>query len=394
MRQSDIDNVNSDNANESDINKKPKLIRQILFMSFGSLLSVLLLIDVTSGILGGLGVISFLSFLLIPTLFAFPILIKKSKLLIIPSVLFPLSFIIISIAFFHPDESLGIIQIFCLASGFIAAFGIVAGLLIRLFRSRKSKVKIILITVGGLVLLTPVLFIGYMSAGAPFHSMPVNKIVREYVEQTYPGFDVVIDRTWYDWYDGKYVTRIIDKDDKDIYFEVWYITKTSQWNPTHIIDRYTYGDFWEKRLKKMVTPLLEDEFGDELRYVVDGRELFGFYVVVSGVKIGQPFDKDAPVKIEGNFSVTVKDTEPATLAAEFVKYRDFIEKNDFAFTSYLFRFSRTDGRSGIHITLQTEYINDDLAGLIEYMQNNIDERGSYYDGDRGLHYTDWSFIHG
>jgi hypothetical protein len=36
--------------------------------------------------------------------------------------------------------------------------------------------------------------------------------------------------------------------------------------------------------------------------------------------------------------------------------------------------------------MPTEYINDDLAILIEYMQNNLDERGSYRDSERGLYY--------
>ena len=372
--------------------KAPTRLWQILFMSLGSLLSVLFLIDFTSSILGGLGAISFLSFLLTPTLFAFPIIIKKLKLLIIPAMLFPLSFAIISISVFYPRERSGMIWFFCIVSACIAAFGIAAGFLIRLFHSGRRNAKILPIAVGGLALLTPVLFIGYMSAGAPIHSMPANRIVREYVAQTYSEFDVIVDRTWYDWYDGKYITRIFDKDDRDIYFEVWYITKISQWNPTHIIDRYPYGDSWQTKLEKMITPLLEEEFGDVLRYVVDGHELFGFYVVVGGVNIGQPFDKDAPVEIEGNFSVSVKDTEPETLAAEFIKYRDFIEKNDFTFSSYLFRFTRPDDRGGIHINLRAEYINNDLAELIEYMQNNLDDRGSYYDGDSGLRYTDLSLI--
>jgi hypothetical protein len=292
-------------------------------------------------------------------------------------------FIIISIAFFHPNERLGTIQIFCLVTAIMAVFGVVAGWLLRLFRSNKSKAKIILIAIGGLMLLAPFLFIGYMFTGAPLHSMPVNKIVREYVDETYAGFDIVVGRTWYNWYSGKYVTKIHDRNDADIYFEIWYITKTSSYNPTHIIDRYRYGYFWEQTFKKMITPLLEQEFGDEL---------ISFYTVVGGVKTGQPFDKDAPISIQGNFSVTAQDTEPEALAAEFVKYRDFIEKNDFTFTSYLFRFRRTDGRSSIHITLQAEHINDDLAGLIDYMQNNLNEDGRYYGGKRGLHYRDWSFM--
>ncbi|MCL1982714.1 MAG: hypothetical protein FWG53_06495 [Clostridiales bacterium] len=176
MNQNEIENVNSDNTNESDAIKKPKQLWQILFLIFGSLLSVFLFIDITSGILGGLGFISFFNFLLTPALFAFPIIIRKSKLLIIPSALFPLSFIIISIAIFHPNESLGIIQIFCLVSAFIAAFGIVAGFLIRLFRSRKSKAKIIFMAIGGLVLLTPMLFIAIFISGILLPNPPLPEI--------------------------------------------------------------------------------------------------------------------------------------------------------------------------------------------------------------------------
>ena len=176
MNQNEDERVNSDNANESDIDKKPKPIRQILFLCMGSLLSVLLLIDITSGILGGLGVISFLSFLLIPALFAFPIIFKKSKMLIIPFTLFPLLFIIISFSIFHPSESLGIIQIFCLVTTIIAAFGLVSGCLIRLFRSRKYKIKIMLIAVGVLILLTPVSFILIYISGILLPNPPMPDI--------------------------------------------------------------------------------------------------------------------------------------------------------------------------------------------------------------------------
>jgi hypothetical protein len=238
------------------------------------------------------------------------------------------------------------------------------------------------------VLLIPFLLIVYIFTGFPLHSIPVNRTVNNYIAKNYPGFDIVAGRTWYDWYDGKYITKIHDRNDNEIYFEVWYTKDLG------IIDRYTYGYCWEKRIRKMITPLLEEKYGDKLTYNSMGHELFGFYVTVSGVNIGQQFDKDAPIRIEGNFSVAAKDTEPATLAAEFVKYRDFIEENDFSFESYLFRFRRSDGRHGLMIRVQTEQINDGLIGIIAYMQENLDERGSYYDGGRGLHYTDWSFIDG
>lgn len=66
----------------------------------------------------------------------------------------------------------------------------------------------------------------------------------------------------------------------------------------------------------------------------------------------------------------------------------FIEQSGFNFTSYNLIFSRTDGRNSIWVEVQAEHINDDLTELIEYMQKNLDERGSYYDAEKGLHYTD------
>ena len=63
---------------------------RILFLSVGSLAAVLLMMDILSGITRGLGVISFLGLLLTPALFAVPIIIKKPKLLLVPSVLLPL----------------------------------------------------------------------------------------------------------------------------------------------------------------------------------------------------------------------------------------------------------------------------------------------------------------
>jgi|GEM_PF-1645145 len=354
--------------------KIPMFFWQIVAEIFGSVVGVLFFIEILSGIFGiyndGLFIaMALMCFILVPAVFAFSIAIKKAMLLFIPVVIFPL-FIVIFYFDSYPES----ILFFCTALAFISVFGAVAGILIRLFRFGKGKKKNVIVTIGVLVLLTPVLFIGYVFSGFRFYSIPVNIKVKNYVAKTYSEFDVTVGRTWYDWYDGTYVTKVFDKNDKDIYFEIWYYDR-------EITDRYTYGEFWELKFKKMLSPLLEEEFKDEL---------IAFRVSVSGIEIGQQFSKDAPVKKTAYISVTPEDTEPSFMAEMMMKYYEFIEQNGFAFKSYSFYFRRIDGRNGIKIEVRADYFNDDLTELIEEMRGLVNERGSYYDHDRGLWYEDFA----
>lgn len=370
MNQTDNETMNQNNTEVPKKSYKP-----ILFMSIGSVAAIALFLTLNS-----VSVLSVLGVLLIPVLFAYPIISQKPRLLLIPCAVLCFGTVIyfaFDYAYMIP-YTLGILAV-------VASFGVVAGFIIRAVKKSTKKRKGIIKTFTIVLVLTPCLLLGYVFAGFPIHAIHVNTVVKNYIAENYSDFNIKVGYPYYDWYDGKYVSKIYDKDDKEIYFEVWY---SENWR-THkmeITDRYTYGYSWEKRLKKMIFPLLEKEYGNESENVSMGHELFRFYVTVGGVEIGQLFDKDAPVKIEGNFFVVVKDTEPLTLAAEFVKYRDFIEKNDFIFESYNFSFHRTDNDSVLWVRVQAEHINNDLVTLIEYMQNNLDEGGSYYDGDRGLRY--------
>ena len=354
----------------------PIRLWQIIAEVIGSIAGVLFFFETLSGtVSGAIGIdnyalevtMTLLCFILVPAVFAFPIVIKKNVLLVIPAIIMPL---LVIIHYFedYPES----ILLFCIALAVLGAFGAVAGVLIRLFRSWSKKTKIVFITVGSVVLLAPVLFVGYVLAGFPIHSIFVHQKVADYVAETYSEFDVVLDRTWYDWYDGKYVTEIRDRDDKNVFFEVWYDKDDG------ITDRYDYGEFWEKKIKAMLTPLLEEEFGDELD---------SFYVSIEGgVEIGQIFDKDAPIDKQANIVLVQKDTSPEAVAEQFIKYRGFIEKAGFIFTSYNFIFCPSHDQGGIWVEVSTEYINDDLPELIEYMQKKSGKHGHFYDDERGLSY--------
>lgn len=138
MNQDNIGNTNPDDIKVSGKNKKSILVWQILFLAIGSVVAVLLCVDSGSGFMG-LGISAYWLLLLIPALFAFPIAIKKSILLLIPVVLFPLTVIAISVSWNYFDYVL----LYCWLLTFFAVPGIVVGFLIRLARSKEVFVRIL-----------------------------------------------------------------------------------------------------------------------------------------------------------------------------------------------------------------------------------------------------------
>ena len=252
--------MNSCIRGKTDMTETPKInekapirLWQVIAEVLGSAAGVCFFIETLLGVVSGIiGVDSYglivamelLFYISVPSVFAFPIVIRKMKLLIIPSTLLSLVIVIYSFDSFPEILSpfIGVV--------ILSAFGVMAGELFNLFRSRRSKAKILYGITGSLSLLTPVLFMGYIYTGFLLHSISGSKLipfvgetVREYVAETYADFNIVVGRTIFDWYDDKYITYVHDESDEDIYFEIWYITETSQYNPTNIIDRYDYGEF-------------------------------------------------------------------------------------------------------------------------------------------------------
>ena len=387
MNPNEIETVNSDNANESDINKKLKQIWHILFMSLGSLAGVLLLIDITSGIIGGFGVISFFSLLLIPALFAFPIIIKKSKLLIVPGVLLPVLIIIIGVSFFHPSDRFYIIQIIGVVSTVLAAFGVGAGLLIRRFRESRKPLKIIATVIGIVVLLVPFLFIFETFSGL-IRSPLVSLRVRSYVARHYADFNLRVGRTQFNFKDQYFSTEIHDRNNPDIYFNI------SVYNG-EINDDFTRGKFWARTIDHMLTPLLEEEFGDEFhRFTpsIAGVQT-GFTSSVAGVQIGQPFELTANVEITARIIMVTESADPEILMEKISRCHAFILQNGFDFAEYMFHFQYANAppirgnERVIDISLPPELINDELPALIKHARNNRNQSGVYYDNSIGFRYV-------
>jgi hypothetical protein len=219
----------------------------------------------------------------------------------------------------------------------------------------------------------PVFFVGYTFFGRVVHSIPVARRVQLYVAEVYSDFDLVVGRTAYSWKGGSFDTPVFCRNNRDISFSIWYTPERG------IIDRFSLGEFWTGTLYHMLTPLLEDEFGEDFRR---------FYATVQGgLHAGMAFDKNADVRMTANIIISVPDTCPDTFAQAFRRYYEFISGLGFNFSQYQLIFRKTGVNSWV--TVPAEYINDGLAEWIYYMRDNLNERGSFSDSDRSRNLRYW-----
>ena len=105
---------------------------QIIAFIFASFLGITLIIDMLS--IGFAGIFSLLGLVIIPAVFAFPVIIGKHKLLLIPIGIF----LLVSTAFYitiYPE----LILYLNVVLGLIGGFGAAAGGWVRWIRSAKGK---------------------------------------------------------------------------------------------------------------------------------------------------------------------------------------------------------------------------------------------------------------
>lgn len=318
-----------------------------------------------------------LPFLFIPAAIAFPIVVSRRKLYFIPAAVACIALLIL-LFLFGVREFLSIMTLFLFIVAITGAFGVGAGLLIRHFLKSHKRMKIIAIAGGIVILLVPGLFILDAFIGLirfPF----ANWRIRSYVARNYADFDLTVNRPYFDFKSGNFHALIQDSNNPDISFRI------THRRGGEIHDRFTAGTFWAGTLDYMLTPLLEGEFSDEFHRVtprIDGVQA-GFTSQVSGVQVGQPFDKAADVEKTARIIVVTESADPETLAAKISRYHEFISQNGFNFERYRFHFRyenappvRRDERV-IEITVISERINDDLPAMIEHARSNRDQNGVF-----------------
>jgi len=302
-------------------------------------------------------------FALVPIAFAYPIIIGKQKLLRIPAGMLGVCFIMLLLMF----REFGLPLIMLIVFGTVSVFGIGAGVLIRRYHASRKRVKILTTTVGIIILLMPFLFVLEFII-APIRTPFVHFRVCTYVARYYSDFDLTVNRPTLNFLNNQFTSQIHERNNPDIYFR---ITHTRG----KLRDGFTSGSFWAGTLNYMLSPLLEEKFGEEF---------YSFIPQVAGVQVGQPFDKTADVDKTARIIVTTESAAPEALSALLSRYHEFFSQHGFNFTQYTFRIHYENappirgGERAIDITIQNRLINDEIPAMIEYARNNRNHNGVYH----------------
>ena len=315
----------------------------------------------------------FVPFILIPVAFAFPIILGSTKLLFIPAIMAVVGLLVLLFvdAFAIP--------LLLLLFAIIGTVGVGAGLLIRCFRKSRKNVKIIVTVLSVIILLSPCLFVVDMFTG--IFRMPIASWqVRRYVAVNYADFNLRIGRMRFDFKSNAFNVNIYDSNNSDIWFNI------RRENMREIRDGFISGSFWARTLDHMLTPLLEEEFGDEFHRdtVSIAGVRTGFTSSVSGVQVGQPFDLTADVEKTARIIITTESADPEVLAALLSRYYSFISQNGFNFSHYIFHFQYANAppirgsERVIDISLSPELIDADLPARIEHARNSRNQNGVFH----------------
>jgi len=234
MDKTDVENTSLRNTEVADKDKKSILIKQILFMSLGSVVGVLLFTDIHFSVIDA-GRVSLLSTLLIPALFAYPIIARKFKLFFIPCVIFPITVSIIfplfvSIVYLN---DWGHILSFCLILIVLAVPGVVVGVLIRLIKTTMLGVELrgrnIAKVIGVIILLVMTLnmanFLLVFFGGHPVGVVFANYRIQAYVSEYFSDYDLIVSRPRYNWKapsGGIFISNVALRKDENISFDVIY----------------------------------------------------------------------------------------------------------------------------------------------------------------------------
>jgi len=236
---------------------------------------------------------------------------------------------------------------------------------VRRFRESRKRVRILVVTIGIIILFVPSIFIFELFTGW-FRSPFVHVYIRSYVARNYTGFDLVVNRPSLHLELQAFTSQVHDRNNQDLRFSV---------SPDNggFIDTFTSGAFWSGMLNPMIIPLLEVEFGDE--FIL-------FTSSISGVQVGQPFDLTADnLIIRSRITFSTECSSSDALAEKIMRYHAFITENEFYFTEHSFSFMHPDYERSITITVSPQIINDDLPARIEYARNNRNQHGNFQNGN-------------
>ena len=294
----------------------------------------------------GIGIL--VNLLLIPILYALPIIKMKPKLLCIPTAIFAIPCLVLF--------GLGFPLLLALAIAFIPAVpGVVAGILINMFRRKTGRRLAIVRVAGALVISIPLLVaVNYLFIGNPVGSFFAQRRITAYVNDNFTDFDFVVGfpRFRLSKVGYSYSATVRARDNADIYFTVRH--SSQYWTP--FIANYS------NVIRHLVSQVIEDRF-----------------------TVSQSGSSRTP-EFTINIWLDVDSFDPYAILDLAMATRDIIVLNEIPMHFYNMYFV-SDYKEMRLLHLREWHINDELISVIERIHESFGYSGQVIlGGSRAISY--------
>lgn len=240
---------------------------------------------------------------------------------------------------------------------------------------KKLTLKILALILA-VCLIGIVLFIINAFIGNPISAAFADRAIKNYVEQNYSSLDLEIEKSVYNFEEGKYMAQAKSKTSIDTHFAIYYKNGKVQRDEykTNVLGKFNTLSRLEAEYSKIVIPILSNVSGLENNKAMVQVEKWEFEKANENVKIDMKFDKTLPIVMKINIMADLSDNSFKNIAAILENSHKILLENDCVFTSYDIFSESNDNLTMINDVTPSDIESGELEKLLHDAQNYEEEK--------------------
>lgn len=200
----------------------------------------------------------------------------------------------------------------------------------------KNKIMKIFAGLVAILLIGGILFITNAFVGNPISAKIAEKTIKQYIKENYSFLDLQVEKPFYNFKFGEYVTRAKSRTSIDTNFNIYYRNGKVQYDDYESSVLQMFNTI--QRLSDEYTDVAKRIIAKELEYEKNNtRVMYDRNVYENGngaLQLDIKFDKSLPMDAEVNIGIDVQDTTLEDIAEILIDAHKAFVKNNCYFKKY------------------------------------------------------------
>ncbi|WP_353096579.1 hypothetical protein [Tissierella praeacuta] len=258
----------------------------------------------------------------------------------------------------------------------------------------KNKIMKIFAGLLAIFLIGGILFITNAFVGNPISAKIARKTINQYVKDNYSFLDLQVEKPFYNFKFGEYVSRVKSRTSMDTEFNIYYRNGKVQY------------DDYESSVLEMFNTIqrLSDEYTDVAKRIIakelgyeknNTRVMYARNVYENGndaLKLDMKFDKSLPIDAEVNIGIDVKDTDLEDIARILIDAHKAFIKNSCYFKKYGLFIENDKVLVMVNRVKPEDIESGDLVNLLQkakdYEEDTVGEKEEDYEERMSVYIRD------